>query len=111
MSFTERKFSEAVSLLRKMSRTSKPEDKRRSQRMKVSFTVVIQQTDVHAPGKKLTAKLRDISAHGLSAVVKEPVYEGTTFVVELPNSAAGDQPLVCRVAHSAAQMDGTFLVG
>jgi hypothetical protein len=111
MKFTEARFGEAVSLLRKMSRTGNPEDKRRSQRMKVNFNVLIQTSSDHPPQRKISAQLRDISAHGLSAVLKEPIYEGTTFAVELPNTTGSDQPLLCRVAHSAAQMDGTFLVG
>ena len=109
--FTEGKFDEAVAMLQQMASERDPRGKRRAPRLKVNFAVQIRTMTEHMFGKVIFAKLRDLSQRGMSAVLSEPIPEGCNFVVTLPGTNGKEQPLVCRVAHSAAQPDGTFLIG
>lgn len=109
--FVPGKFDEAVAMLQQMASERDPYGKRRAPRMKVNFAVQIRAITEYMLGKVIFAKLRDLSQRGMSAVLSEPIPEGSNFVVTLPSANGQEQPLVCRVAHSAAQADGTFLIG
>lgn len=113
MNLAESKLAETIKVLQKLSGDLEQGDKRRARRMSLRIAMQIRPYADGSHERTLQAEMQDISARGLCIRVKQPIHEGSSFLVQLPveNHNQPIAPLICQVVHCQDQGDHSFLVG
>jgi hypothetical protein len=113
MNIAQLKFNEAVELLQNNGAPHGRGDKRRAARTNLSVPLQVRSMDRNTLGAPIQAKMRDLSARGISLFIKSPVEEGSNLVLELKELGDGKSPapLICRVIYCRRQGNGVYLVG
>jgi hypothetical protein len=113
MSFSETKFAEAVELLHQLDVGGSKREKRRAKRAMFRVQVGIKEDLSDPSGAWEKCQLRDLSPRGMSLLVQHDLDQSDSFAVQFPDDPSGitPSPLICRVAYSVRQRDGTYLIG
>lgn len=112
MKSPENEFAQAVELILSADPKLTDEEKRRAARAVIRLPVEIK-LSVATSAIWTTAQLHDLSPRGAKLETTAKLEEGASFLLRLPPSKdAGKKsvPLLCRVAHCAAQKS-SFLIG
>jgi c-di-GMP-binding flagellar brake protein YcgR len=113
MNFTESRLAETISALQKLSASHDWGDNRRAKRMELRIPIPIRAISEDGKSKTIQAELRDISARGLALLIRQPLEDGSTFLIQLPveDHDYPVAPLICQVIHCRDNKDDSYKIG